>query len=218
MDSAEPKQLRLHLGCGGTYLEGYRNIDLPPENHGVQEGIRPDEFADITQLDYRANSVDEIRLHHVFEHFERPTALRLLIDWHTFLRPGGLLWIETPDFRRSALAFLLRPTSGSRLKVLRHLYGSQEANWAAHKDGWYAGRFRHHLEALGFDRVKCRRTRWRGTFNLHVTARKAAAPLSREELVVRAESLLRLSLVDDGESERRILAEWMRELGSTQKK
>lgn len=208
------KGLRLHLGCGGVYLDGYRNIDLPPEEHGVQEGIDPDEYADITRLDYPPSSVDEIRLHHVFEHFDRPTAIRLLIDWHGFLRPGGVLWIETPDFQRSALAFLLWPPSRNRLKVLRHVFGSHEASWAIHEDGWYAGRFRLYLKALGFEGVSFKRTRWHGTCNLHVTARRAAIELRREELIERAESLLRMAMVDDSESERALLRTWMRQIRS----
>ena len=76
------KGIKLHLGCGGVYLDGYRNIDLPVDEHGVQDAIRPDVYADITTLEFAPESVSEIRLHHVFEHFDRPTALRLLIDWY----------------------------------------------------------------------------------------------------------------------------------------
>src|SRR4051794_24613530 len=204
--------LRLHLGCGGMYLEGYRNIDLPPSEHGVQEGIRPDEYADITQLDYPPATVDEIRLSHVFEHFDRPTAIRLLIDWHRFLKPGGLLYIETPDFERNARRFLLHRSPAARSKLLRHLFGSHEAGWAVHADGWYAGRFRSHLDAFGFEDLKFKRIRWRGTISIRVTARRGEGTLSRETMLDRAEALLRQSLIDDGPTEREILEVWMREI------
>jgi predicted SAM-dependent methyltransferase len=202
--------LRLHLGCGGVHLDGYRNIDLPPEEQGVQEGIRPDEYADITRLDYPLESVEEIRLHHVFEHFDRPTAIRLLIDWRGFLRPGGTLKIETPDFKRCAQVFVLRRSAAARMKLLRHMFGSHEAGWAVHKDGWYEERFRNHLEALGYEHLKFERSRWRGTFNITVTARRGPEALTRDLLLARAEELLRQSLVDEGTSEREILAVWMR--------
>ncbi len=204
--------LRLHLGCGGTYLEGYRNIDLPAAEQGVQEGIRPDEYADITRLDYAEGSVAEVRLHHVFEHFDRQTAIRLLIDWHRWLRPGGTLCIETPDFKRSARAFFLHPTAGARLKTLRHVFGSTEADWAVHKDGWYAQRFRLYLGELGYERLKFKRARWHGTYNITVTARRGQQTLSREELLSRAEGLLRRSLVDDAASEQAILEVWMADI------
>jgi predicted SAM-dependent methyltransferase len=210
MESSPAEGLRLHLGCGGTYLEGYRNIDLPPSEHGVQEEIRPDEYADITRLDYPPASVDEIRLHHVFEHFDRPTAIRLLIDWRGFLRPGGTLRIETPDFKRCAQAFVVRPGSAARMKLLRHMFGSHEAAWAVHQDGWYAERFRSHLETLGFENLRFDRSSWRGTYNITVTAARGRDELSRDELLRRAEQLLSQSLVDQSESERKILEVWMR--------
>ena len=108
MERPSGEGLRLHLGCGGVYLDGYRNIDLPSDQHGIQEAIRPDEFADIRMLEYAEGSVSEIRLHHVFEHFDRPTALRLLIDWYQWLEEGGRLIIETPDFEAAARRFLKR--------------------------------------------------------------------------------------------------------------
>lgn len=84
----EGQPLRLHLGCGEQRLEGYVNIDYPPSEHTVQTKTGADIFADITTLNFPTHSVDEIRLHHVFEHFDRATALALLIKWHSCLKIG----------------------------------------------------------------------------------------------------------------------------------
>jgi len=88
--------IKLHLGCGETYLPGYINIDFPPSQHTVQKQPKADLYADIRQLSYPSESVEEIRLHHVFEHFDRPTALRLLIDWYEWLKEGGsrIIWLR----------------------------------------------------------------------------------------------------------------------------
>ena len=201
--------LKLHLGCGGVYLDGYRNIDLPVEAHGVQDAIRPDVYADITTLEFPPESVSEIRLHHVFEHFRRPTALRLLIDWYGWLEPGGQLMIETPDFARCARTLLWKRSPADQMKILRHVFGSQEADWALHCDGWYAAKFRWVLGELGFEKVRARRSAWRGTFNVTVRSRKPLGPpRSREELMEIADRLLRLSLVDESATEQRILEVW----------
>jgi hypothetical protein len=80
---------RLHLGCGETYLRGYVNVDYPASEHPVMTAVRPDLEGDLTALSYPDESVDEVRLHHVFEHFRRATALRLLMDWYARSRPVG---------------------------------------------------------------------------------------------------------------------------------
>ena len=90
------KEIKLHLGYQEKYLKGYINIDLPPEDHTVQE-VRADKFADVRELEYEPESISEIRSHHLLEHFSRQEALMLLAEWHKWLIPGGLLVVETPD-------------------------------------------------------------------------------------------------------------------------
>ncbi len=97
--------LRLHLGAGEHLLPGYVNIDYPSEYHNVMK-VRPELAADITTLTFPPHSVDEVRLHHVFEHFNRVVALGLLIRWHRWLKGGGRLMIETPDFEGETRSFL----------------------------------------------------------------------------------------------------------------
>jgi hypothetical protein len=209
--TTSPELPRLHLGCGERYLEGYVNIDLPSEHHTVLSA-QPDELADITRLSRPGQSVAEIRLHHVFEHFDRPTALRLLIQWHEWLAPGGTLTIETPDFESAARAFARRLRRGDRGTILRHVFGSHEADWATHRDGWYEDRYRRTLAPLGFGALRFEKAAWRGTHNITVTATREGPTRDRAAQVEAATALLRDSLVDDSESELRVLAEWTRRL------
>jgi predicted SAM-dependent methyltransferase len=206
---------RLHLGCGERYLDGYVNIDYPSSEHTVQQTSPADELADITRLRYEPESVAEVRLHHVFEHFDRPTALRLLIDWHEWLVDGGRLVIETPDFERSARAFSRRIGRRDRGTLVRHMFGSHEAAWAVHWDGWYPQRYRRVLGALGYGSLKFDRQRWRDTYNVTVDARREGGRRDREAQLAAADEILRESLVDDSETELRLLAEWSARLRTT---
>src|SRR5512139_881733 len=106
---------KLHLGCGTRYLDGYVNIDHPPSEHTVQHALVADRYADINDLHYPAGEIDEVRLHHVFEHFPRQIALALLCRWTDWLKPGGLLRIETPDAMASAWA-LISPLTSDRVR------------------------------------------------------------------------------------------------------
>ena len=110
-------KMKLHLGCGEIHLDGYLNIDYPPASHAVQTKSAADEYHNILELAYPANSIEEIRLHHVFEHFTRASALGLLAGWWTWLVPGGLLRIEVPDFDRTAWA-VLSPFTPKKKKMI----------------------------------------------------------------------------------------------------
>jgi len=140
--------IKLHLGCQEKYLKGYINIDLPPPEHTV-ERVKADIYADVRKLSYAHESVDEVRSHHLLEHFSRQEALVLLARWHSWLRMGGLLVVETPDFEESAKKFI-RGSEDEQFVLARHMFGSQEAGWAYHKDFWSENKFHLVLSRLGY--------------------------------------------------------------------
>jgi predicted SAM-dependent methyltransferase len=187
----EGKALRLHLGCGHRYINGYINIDYPPSEHNLAPA-KADVYADIRSLDFPARSVDEIRLHHVFEHFSRVVALGMLIKWHKWLKIGGKLHIETPDLIGSAKTLISNASWQTKMGVVRHLAGDQTANWGYHLDHWFAERFEHTLGSLGFELIQTLSSSWsREPYlsNVEVVAIKSKQVCLQEQLKV-AEELL----------------------------
>ncbi|MBN1124197.1 MAG: glycosyltransferase [Sedimentisphaerales bacterium] len=152
--------LRLHLGCGQWRFDGYVNIDYPPAEHTTVKQLGADLHTDITTLSFPPQIVDEIRLHHVFEHFNRVTALALLIRWADWLKIGGMLHIETPDLIGSARTLLSDASWQTKMAAVRHLAGDQAAQWAYHVDHWFADRFTHTLDKLGFDQIRTKNSTW----------------------------------------------------------
>jgi SAM-dependent methyltransferase len=148
-------EIKLHIGCGEKYLEGYVNIDYPQSEHSVMR-IRADVYHDIRTLSYPDNSVDEVRSHHLFEHFLRADALALLMKWRRWLKPGGKLVIETPDFLGCAAAYASALTQKRRMELGRHMMGSEEAPWAIHYDFWDAPKFKYVFRECGFERASVR--------------------------------------------------------------
>lgn len=194
--------LKLHLGCGENHFYGYINIDYPQSEHTIQQRSVADIFTDIVTLKLSANSIDEIRSHHVFEHFDRQTALALLCNWHYGLKIGGLLVIETPDFEGSAQLVLQNNGLSYKDKqaILRHIFGSHEAHWAIHCDGWYEQKFRHVLTLLGFEEIIIEHTRYLNLINITVKARKNHH-WDKQKLLYAAKEILRESLVADCETQ-----------------
>jgi hypothetical protein len=205
--------MKLHLGCGQRYLEGYRNIDFPASEHTVQVEPVADELLDFTTLRCAPSSLSEVRLHHVFEHFPRAQAVGLLVCWYFWLQPGGVLRIEVPDFVRQAL-HILNPLASARSRRLgiRHIFGSHEARWAVHCEGWTVQNLSGILRGLGFRVQQVTRNQWLGTCNLELVARKRAEVRTRGEQVEAALTFFRDFLVDDSEGERTLLEVWQHEL------
>ncbi len=197
---SEKKPLRLHLGCGEQYLDGYVNIDYSPSEHNVMQ-VKADVYANITELDFPAGSVDEVRLHHVFEHFNRVTALAMLIKWHNWLKIGGKLHIETPDLVGSAKTILAESSWKSKMGVVRHIAGDQSSSWAYHIDHWFPQRFEHTLNRLGFSAVQTQSSSWpHEPFLSNVTAiavKSLNVPLERQ--LTAADELLWESTVSPSE-------------------
>ena len=200
--------MKLHLGCGQKYLEGYTNIDFPPSEHTVQQTSVADEFHNLYALTYKKQSVKEIRLHHVFEHFERITACAFLAAWNSWLEPNGIVHIEVPDFEntfRKNLSFFNRDKFEG--VALRHIFGSQEASWAVHFEGYSKKRLTKIFETFGFEVVSVNQYEYKRTFNIEVIGKKTKA-ISYEQAVAAARSYLSDYLVDNSESEQLMLNIW----------
>lgn len=92
-------EIKLHLACGSEYREDYINVDLYAD-------AKVDARFDVASLPYEDNSVDEIKAFHIIEHFDWHKGNEVLKEWARVLKPGGKLWLETPDFYESCKQFI----------------------------------------------------------------------------------------------------------------
>jgi predicted SAM-dependent methyltransferase len=203
------KPMRLHLGCGEVHLAEYINIDYPVEQHTVQTKPAADEFHDILDLSYLHDSIDEIRLHHVFEHFSRPVALGLLAGWWSWLKPEGILHIEVPDFDRTVLE-VLNPFSKPQQRgvALRHIFGSQEAPWAVHMEGWSSKRLSQLINSMGYKVNEVNKNSYKGTYNFNLIAAKTSGNLERTDFEKIGVNWLKYFMVDQSDTEEKMLVVW----------
>ena len=149
--------IKYHLGCGTQYKEGYVNIDNPPSEHSIAN-VKADLYGDLITVPLE--SCEEIRSHHVFEHFNYMESLALLVKWTRALKIGGLLVIDIPDLEvlaQELLASIQRNEVIRTFKIVRLMYGSHEADWAYHINGWSLRSLSHVLEKLGFEGVASNR-------------------------------------------------------------
>jgi 2-polyprenyl-3-methyl-5-hydroxy-6-metoxy-1,4-benzoquinol methylase len=94
----------LDIGCGnGTFLElargcGWRVVGVEPDALAVQQAKARGLdvlHGSLDQLDGHQEVFDQITLSHVIEHLHDPR--QVLIRCLELLKPGGRLWIETPN-------------------------------------------------------------------------------------------------------------------------
>lgn len=117
--------MKLNLGCGTDYQEGYVNVDMYSDS-------QVDARFDISAVPYEDNSVDEIRAYHVIEHFDYKQAHLVLKEWHRVLKPGGTIRIETPDFLESCKDFITADED-RRWKLYGHFFSEAWRPGFVHK-------------------------------------------------------------------------------------
>lgn len=144
------KELKLHLGCGNTRLEGYVNIDLVGTS-------ATDRVMNLISLDYADSSVDEIRAEHVIEHFSREEFKIALRDWFRVLKKGGRILLECPDLEACMQEFLKAPYADKWGWWIKTIYGTQERLGQEHRNGFSEERLEELLELAGFKEVKTRK-------------------------------------------------------------
>jgi hypothetical protein len=201
--------MKLHLGCGQRYFEGYVNIDYPLSEHSVQQNSVADLQYNLLELKYDRKSIDEVRLHHVFEHFSRSQACALLASWNSWLKINGKLTIEVPDFDKTAKKYFSSFTSSRKKNIaLRHIFGSQEAHWAVHFEGYSKKLFKNILPLFGYKIEKFDFNSWKGTYNIVVYAIKVN-DINKEEASAAAKKYLAEYMVSDTQSEQVLLNTWI---------
>ena len=128
----------------------------------------------------------------------------------TLTRAGGQLHIEVPDLGQIARVFL-NPFSGEKARAVaeRHLFGSHEAVWAAHYEGYDERLLRKLLTSFSFEVDRVKRKSWRGTHNIHIFARKKQDLATYENARDCARRYLGDFLVDDTPGELELLRVWM---------
>ncbi len=128
--------LRLNLGAGATYIEGFTPIDrhLGSEVYPLPQ--------------YETDSVDEIRASHILEHFGHTAVPQVLDEWVRVLRPGGLISIAVPDFDKIAGELKSDPLRFS------YLFGGQTDANDYHKTAYTASTLRDSMEVAGLVNIK----------------------------------------------------------------
>ena len=83
--------MKLHLGCGKRYLEGYIHVDIAEFEH-IDYQLPIDDLST-----FKDNTVEEIYASHVLEYFDRNDVINVLTEWKRVLKKNGKLLLILPN-------------------------------------------------------------------------------------------------------------------------
>lgn len=142
--------MKLHLGCGQYYIDGWVNVDASPEG-----AVKADIHGNIEDLEYPDGSIDEIKMIAVFEHFPRHAAIMQLRKMYKWLADGGTVEVLVPDFFRTVDKMKESASPGERQFWFRHLYGPQDTiQYGTHYDGFSVEKLNLMFSIAGFNECK----------------------------------------------------------------
>ena len=107
--------MKLNLGCGGEYKEGYINID-------AFNSTVADELMSATALKFADNSIEIIEARQLIEHLGFIESIYALAECFRVLEPNGILIIETPDIMNSFKKYV-EGDDEMRKNILPWIYG-----------------------------------------------------------------------------------------------
>lgn len=139
--------MKLHLGCGQRYLDGYTHVDLAEFEH-------IDYRVSIDKLEmFESGSIDEIYCSHAFEYFDRHKSASVLEEWKRVLKFGGKLMLVVPDFDQLIKIYL---KTESLTSILGPLFGKWHLNESViyHKTVWNELDLKFALKNAGFHSIE----------------------------------------------------------------
>ena len=85
------QNMRLNLGCGNDYIEGYINIDAQPINQNIIQG----DFRQLDKLGIVDNTIEEIRAFYILEYIHFKIFPDVFGSWVAKLKQGGVIEIKS---------------------------------------------------------------------------------------------------------------------------
>lgn len=165
--------MKLHLGNGTVYLDGYINIDL----YGVLASECPtmvernkttvdhyykfpfrqnkdshvtDMIMDVCHLEFGNNCADEILTVNMIDHIKKEEFIEAALDWKRVLKPEGRLIIDVDDRRKQAEILTSAETTEEVEWALRLIYCDHAAEGRTHWWGYTPEYLKKILLDLGF--------------------------------------------------------------------
>ncbi|GBE74429.1 MAG: class I SAM-dependent methyltransferase [Microcystis sp.] len=161
--------MKLNIGCGTDYREGFVNIDGSKNLPKIDQVI--DISAESLLTYFNPGTIEYILANDIIEHHFHWEAVRLLTEFFTLLKTDGIVEIRVPDIEYiiKSWRFWRSPIE----KKIVMLYGGQDLpqgndiamnesrkkfpQFFCHKYGYSMQSMKQELEKIGFRSIKSKR-------------------------------------------------------------
>jgi predicted SAM-dependent methyltransferase len=141
--AARNKSVRLNLGCGHVSLEGYLNVD-----RRALPGV--DIVAEVDDVPFGQNEVDEIFSAHLLEHFPQEQLRRELLPYFfNLLKEGGQFHAVVPDSEAMIREYSSGQYSYDEMREV--IYGAQDYDGGFHFNMFTPESLTKLLKEAGFE-------------------------------------------------------------------
>lgn len=144
--------LKLNLGCGERYLNGYLNIDINSKYADLKEHI--------LKLEFEEQTLSEVLMVHVIEHIDYYKVKLFLERTYFWLEKNGQLILEFPDVIKVAKCISRIKNDVENLQKspfgIRGFYGKPTTDMTIydyHKWGWSENTMKTLLKEIGFRKI-----------------------------------------------------------------
>lgn len=144
---------KLNLGSGDEHIPGFISVDLYDESADVK--------ADITELPFDDDSIDEVVAYQVIEHIPYWKEAKIFSEMYRVLKPGGKAVVECPDMEYIARHIIDSGDIADRW--VKSIYGQYYRPWdiirykdaedhegSKHRNAFTFGKIRRLCVPLGF--------------------------------------------------------------------
>jgi hypothetical protein len=158
--------MKLNVGCGTDYREGFVNIDGSDELNRVDKVI--DVSTEYLPDHFEKSSIEHILANDIIEHHFHWEGVQILAQFHELLVSGGTLEVRVPDTE-----YIIKSWRIPLERKIVLLYGGQDIaqgvdpemdrsraeypQFFCHKYGWTQASMRSALEELKFTSIRTRR-------------------------------------------------------------
>ena len=155
----ERVDMKLHLGCGPKYIEGWIHCDALEYKH-------VDIVGPVDSLPFDDCMAEIVYASHVLEHFGRHECTSVLAEWYRVLKPSGVLRLAVPNFM-AACEVYLDPDVGNSIELIKGLVcGGQKDKFDYHGNIFDFKSLGNMLKSVGFQSIKT--WDWRQTEHSHI--------------------------------------------------